>query len=186
MTLDHAGARARWHWFFHQVPDLPEALTAGREEIYLRHMYKAWAYNPAAIEEEAVQEYLRCFRQPGAMRAGFEDYRAAATIDLEHDRADRDTKITAPTLVLWGEGRSPQAADMLGVWRARCASTVAGHAVRGSGHFIPEEQPQAVGDAGLEFAGEEAERAMRMTSAIARVIERERVCRVAAAGRRGR
>ena len=156
MTLDHAGARARWHWFFHQVPDLPEALTAGREEIYLRHMYKAWAYNPAAIEEEAVQEYLRCFRQPGAMRAGFEDYRAAATIDLEHDRADRDTKITAPTLVLWGEERSPQAADMLGVWRARCASTVAGHAVRGSGHFIPEEQPQAVVDAVLEFAGEEA------------------------------
>jgi pimeloyl-ACP methyl ester carboxylesterase len=64
-------------------------------------------------------------------------------------------RITAPTLVLWGEGRSPQAADMLGVWKARCASTVAGHAVRGSGHFIPEEQPQAVVDAVLEFAGEE-------------------------------
>jgi haloacetate dehalogenase len=151
-STDYRGARARWHWFFHQVPDLPEALTAGREEIYLRHMYKAWAYNPAAIEEEAVQEYLRCFRQPGAMRAGFEDYRAAATLDLEHDRADRDTKVTVPTLVLWGEGRSPQVADMLGVWRARCASTVTGHVVGGSGHFIPEEQPQAVLDAILELA----------------------------------
>jgi len=42
--------------------------------VYLRYLYRAWAWNPAAIEEEAVQEYLRCFRQPGAMRAGFEDY----------------------------------------------------------------------------------------------------------------
>jgi len=74
---DQVGARARWHWFFHQLPDLPEALTAGREEIYLRYMYRTSAYNPAAIEEDAVQEYVRCFRQPGAMRAGFEDYRAA-------------------------------------------------------------------------------------------------------------
>ena len=154
MSIDHTGARARWHWFFHQVPDLPEALTAGREDVYLRYMYKAWVYNPAAIEEEAVQEYLRCFRQPGAMRAGFEDYRAAATLDLEHDRADRDKKIAMPTLVLWGEGRSPQAADMVGVWKARCASTVAGHPVSGSGHFIPEEQPQAVIDAIFKFVGQ--------------------------------
>ena len=154
MSVDHTSARARWHWFFHQVPDLPEALTAGREDVYLRHMYKASAYNPAAIEEEAVQEYLRCFRQPGAMRAGFEDYRAAATLDLEHDRADRDKKIAVPTLVLWGAWRSPQAADMVGVWKARCASTVAGHPVSGSGHFIPEEQPQAVIDAIGKFVGQ--------------------------------
>ena len=151
LSTDHVSARARWHWFFHQVPDLPEALTAGREDIYLRFMYKAWAYNPAAIEEEAVQEYVRCFRQPGAMRAGFEDYRAAATLDLEHDRADRERKIAVPTLVLWGAGRSPQAGDMLGVWKGRCASPVAGHAVSGSGHFIPEEEPQAVIDAIVTF-----------------------------------
>lgn len=148
----HLSARARWHWFFHQVPDLPEALTAGREDVYLRFMYTMWALNPAAIEEEAVQEYVRCFRQPGAMRAGFEDYRAAATVDLEHDAADRDTKIQAPTLVLWGEGRAPQAADMLAVWTARCAD-VRGRAVPGSGHFIPEEQPAAVLDAILTFVG---------------------------------
>ncbi|OGK98097.1 MAG: alpha/beta hydrolase [Candidatus Rokubacteria bacterium RIFCSPHIGHO2_12_FULL_73_22] len=151
---DRVSARARWHWFFHQVPDLPEALTAGREDVYLRFLYRSWAWNPAAIEEEAIQEYLRCFRQPGAMRAGFEDYRAAASLDFEHDGADRDRKIGVPTLVLWGgAGRVPQAADMLGVWRARCAGPVTGHAVPDSGHFIPEEQPQAVVDAILAFAG---------------------------------
>ncbi len=146
-------ALARWHWFFHQLPDLPEALTAGREELYLRYLYRAWAYNPAAIEEEAVQEYVRCFRQPGAMRAGFEDYRAGATVDLEHDGADRDKKIAAPTLVLWGQGRRAQANDMLGVWRARCAAAVEGFSVPGCGHFIPEERPEVVIEAVLKFAG---------------------------------
>jgi len=129
---DQVSARARW----------------------LRYMYRTSAYNPAAIEEDAVQEYVRCFRQPGAMRAGFEDYRASATIDLEHDGADRDTKVAVPTLVLWGEagGRRPQAPDMLGVWKERCVH-VEGRAVLGSGHFIPEEQPAAVIDAILRFVG---------------------------------
>lgn len=149
--MDQRGARARWHWLFHLVPDLPEALTAGREDIYLRYMYAAWAYNPAALEEEAVQEYVRCFRQPGAMRAGFEDYRAGGTIDLEQDAADRDRKVRAPTLVLWGEsGRTPQASDMLAVWKPRC-ERVDGRSIEACGHFLPEEQPQAVIEAITAF-----------------------------------
>jgi pimeloyl-ACP methyl ester carboxylesterase len=150
-TIDQASARRVWHWFFHQVPDLPEALTAGREEVYLRWAYRTWAHNPAAIEEEAVQEYLRCFRQPGAMRAAFDDYRAGATVDLEHDAADRDRKVAVPTLVLWGGNRPAQSADMLGVWQARCEQ-VEGFAVPECGHFIPEEQPAAVIDAIVKFA----------------------------------
>jgi haloacetate dehalogenase len=159
---DQVSARARWHWFFHQLPDLPEALVAGREEIYLRHMYQTSAYNPAAIEEEAVREYVRCFRQPGAMRAAFDDYRAGATIDLEQDGADRDKKVAAPTLILWGEagGRKPQVPDMLGVWKERCVHVV-GHAVPGSGHFIPEEQPAAVIEAVLRFVGDAAKSGAR-------------------------
>ncbi len=149
--MDQRGARQRWHWLFHLVPDLPEALVAGREEIYLRYCYRAWAFNPAGIEEEAIQEYLRCFRQAGAMRAAFDDYRAGATIDLEHDGGDRHKKVRVPTLVLWGEtGRMPQSADMLGVWRARCEE-VEGHAIADCGHFLPEEQPAAVIDAILKF-----------------------------------
>ena len=119
---DQVSARARWHWFFHQLPDLPEALTAGREEIYLRYMYRTSAYNPAAIEEEV--------------------------------RAINDKLRAVPPLVLWGAagGRRPQVPDMLGVWKERCEH-VEGHPVPGSGHFIPEEQPAAVVDAVLKFAG---------------------------------
>ncbi len=147
--LDQRGVRRVWHWFFHQVPDLPEALTAGREEIYLRLSYKAMAFNSAAIEEEAIQEYLRCYRQAGAMRAGFDDYRATP-IDLEHDAADRGKKVGVPTLVLWGESRMAQAADMLSVWKERC-ERLEGFAVPDCGHFIPEEQPAVVIDAILKF-----------------------------------
>ncbi len=148
--VNQRSARRIWHWFFHQVPDLPEALVAGREEIYLRYCYTAWAFNPAAIEEEAIQEYLRCFRQPGAMRAAFDDYRAGATIDLEHDATDQHKKIGVPTLVLWGGSRQAQVADMLDVWKARC-ERVEGYSVPDCGHFIPEEQPATVIDAILKF-----------------------------------
>jgi haloacetate dehalogenase len=151
-SVNRDNALARWHWFFHQLPDLPEALVSGREEIYLRYFYKTSALNAAAIEEAAVREYVRCFRQAGAMRAAFDDYRAGATTDLEQDAADRDRKVKAPTLVLWGEGRRAQASDMVAVWKDRC-ERVEGRPVRGSGHFIPEEQPEAVIDAVLAFAG---------------------------------
>jgi haloacetate dehalogenase len=150
LSMDQRSARQRWHWLFHLVPDLPEALVAGREELYLRFLFRAWALNPAAIEEEAVCEYVRCFRQPGAMHAAFEDYRAGATADCEQDGADRHVKVRVPTLVLWGAGRAPQSDDMLGVWRARC-ERVEGHVVEGSGHFIPEERPDAVVQAILAF-----------------------------------
>lgn len=149
--VDQQRARRIWHWFFHLVPDLPEALTAGREEVYLRYLYRAWSLNPAGIEEEAIQEYLRCFRQPGAMRAAFEDYRAGATVDLEHDSGDRHRKVTVPTLVLWGEAR-PQDPDMLGVWKARCEH-VEGWPISNCGHFIAEEQPAVVIDAIQKFVG---------------------------------
>jgi haloacetate dehalogenase len=154
--MDRHTARADWHWIFHQVPDLPEALTAGREEIYLRYLYKAWAGNLAAVEEDAIQEYLRCFREAGAMRAAFDDYRAGATLDLEQDGADRDRKVEAPTLVLWGRSAGTmQAADMLAVWRARCVR-IEGREIPDCGHFIPEEQPEALVEAILRFVRPES------------------------------
>jgi len=144
-----------WHWFFHQVPDLPEALTAGREEIYLRHMYKAWAYNPAAIEEEAVQEYLRCFRQPGAMRAGFETTRGGDDRPRARPRRPRHEDHGADARAL-GRGAEPAGRRYAG--RLEGAVRVHGRRPRraGLGPLHPEEQPQAVVDSVLEFAGEEA------------------------------
>ena len=95
------------------------------------------------IEPEALGEYERCFSRADTIHAACEDYRASATIDLEHDRAGRSagTKIACPMLVLWGSrGVVGRLYDPLALWRAQCAAPVEGSAME-AGHFIPEELP---------------------------------------------
>ena len=96
--------------------------------------------DPAKLEPEAFAEYLRCFRNPETIRATCDEYRAGASIDLIHDRADRGRKLAMPLFVLWGQ-RSSQGAgyDVLSVWRDH-AENVSGQAI-GSGHFLAEEAP---------------------------------------------
>ena len=87
--MDADLARDTWHWLFHLQPDLPELLAGANTGAYLRHLIDAWSYVP--LPEEDIAEYVRAFERPGALRAGFEDYRAAA--DAEHDEADHGRKI---------------------------------------------------------------------------------------------
>lgn len=141
-TLDQKAATASFHWFFLiQGGGLPERLIGAESEFFLRHMLGAWARNPQAFEPEVFAEYLRCFRNPETIRATCDEYRAGAGIDLEHDRADRGSRIQPPLLVLWGK-RSSQGSgyDVPSVWRER-AGSVAGQAID-SGHFLPEEAPE--------------------------------------------
>ncbi len=138
-TIDQKAATSSWHWFFLiQGGGLPEKLIGAEPEFYLRHSLR----DPAVFEPEAFAEYLRCFRNPETIRATCAEYRAGAGIDLVHDRADRDRRLAMPLLVLWGR-RSSQGSgyDVPGVWRDH-AENVDGHAID-SGHFIPEEAPDA-------------------------------------------
>ncbi|HZP91366.1 MAG TPA: alpha/beta hydrolase [Burkholderiales bacterium] len=133
-------AAAYWHWFFFQVPDLPEVMIGNSAEPFLRHVFRALTYRAGAIEEPMFQEYLRAFRLPGTIRAGLEDYRAAATVDLADDERDFGKKIGCPVLAIWGEyGKMHQLFDVVATWREKAAD------VRGlslpCGHFIPEEAP---------------------------------------------
>jgi haloacetate dehalogenase len=139
-TIDQKAATGSYHWFFLiQGGGLPERLIGAEAEFYLRHAL-GLNRNPAALEEEVFAEYLRCFRNPETIRATCDEYRAGAGIDLVHDRADRDRKVSVPLLVLWGE-RSGQGSgyDVLAVWRDH-AERVTGQGIN-SGHFIPEEAP---------------------------------------------
>jgi haloacetate dehalogenase len=138
-TIDQKAATSSWHWFFLIQPaGFPERLIGAEPEFYLRHSLR----DPAVFEPEAFAEYLRCFRNPETIRATCDEYRAGAGIDLVHDRADRGRKLAMPLLVLWGR-RSSQGSgyDVLGVWRDH-AEDVRGQAID-SGHFIPEEAPDA-------------------------------------------
>jgi len=88
-----------------------------------------------------VQEYLRAFTLPGTIRAGLEDYRAAAARDFEDDERDLALKVRCPVLAIWGEyGKMHTLFDVLASWREK-ALNVRGHALP-CGHFIPEEAPE--------------------------------------------
>jgi haloacetate dehalogenase len=150
-TIDQRAATSSWHWFFLIQPGgLPERLIGAEAEFFLRHQLAALLRDPAKLESEAFAEYLRCFGNPETIRATCAEYRAGASIDLDHDRADRGRRLTMPLLMLWGK-RSSQGSgyDVLAVWRQH-AEDVRGHAID-SGHFIPEEAPEETAQALREF-----------------------------------
>lgn len=142
---DDAFARAYYHWFFLIQPaPLPERLIAADPRWYLHHTLGGWGSRGIGwIEPEALADYERGFCTPEGLHAACEDYRAAATIDLEHDRASRAAgqKIGCDLHVLWGQrGVVGRLFCPLDDWRAACAGRVSGMAVP-AGHFIAEELP---------------------------------------------
>lgn len=137
-------ATAYWHWFFLIQPaPLPERLLAGHVPDYILARLGRGRAGLRPFSPAARREYVRCFRDPRAIHASCEDYRAAATIDLAHDRADLRRKIRMPVLVLWGKhGVIEKMFDPLADWRA-VATDVRGRALD-CGHFLPEEKPREV------------------------------------------
>ena len=138
---DQAFATAYFHWFFLIQPhDLPERMIGADSDYWLGRLLGHWSRKPGVFTPQALEEYRRCFRDPAGIAATCEDYRAAASIDLDHDRADSGKRVTCPLLVLWGaEGVVGKMFDALALWREK-ADDVRGHAVP-CGHFLPEEAP---------------------------------------------
>jgi haloacetate dehalogenase len=141
-TTDMKFATAYYHWFFLIQPyDLPERMIGADPRYYLMKKIEAWGRTDGAITDDAFAEYLRCFSDSETIHATCEDYRASATIDLEHDLVNAGQKIDNPLLVLWGQdGFVGKTYDVLATWR-QLASNVSGHSVPG-GHYVPEEAPQ--------------------------------------------
>jgi haloacetate dehalogenase len=135
---DKAFGLGYWHWFFLAQPyDLPERLLASEPEKAL------FRGGSEAIAPRAMEEYVRCLRDPEAIHATCEDYRAAVSLDYEHDEADRavDRRVGCPVLALWGrKGFLEGHYDVLEVWRG-WAEEVSGRALE-CGHYIPEEAPK--------------------------------------------
>jgi haloacetate dehalogenase len=143
-TIDQKAATGSWHWFFLiQGRGLPERLIGNDSEFFLRHLFGSLLRDQGAIEPAVFAEYLRCFANPETIRATCDEYRAGASIDLVHDRADLAQKVKPPMLILWGTHSGQGSGyDLLQVWRDH-ADEVSGHGID-SGHFIPEEKPDEV------------------------------------------
>ncbi|MDJ0662513.1 MAG: alpha/beta hydrolase [Crocosphaera sp.] len=141
-TTDQAFATAYYHWFFLIQPfPFPETLINQNPDFFLTHCLQSWSKTASPFTPEAMEEYLRCFRDPQTVHGTCEDYRASATIDLEHDRTDMDKNIECPLLVLWGnKGVIEKKYDVIQSWQKR-AINVQGKALD-CGHFLPEESPE--------------------------------------------
>ena len=138
---DKAFATAYYHWFFLIQPfDLPERLIGADPVYYLHKKLAGWSSGVKHFDARALAEYERCFRDLATIHATCEDYRAAATIDLEHDGADAGRKLDCPVLALWGDkGVVHRMFDPVADWRS-VATDVRGQPLP-SGHFLAEEAP---------------------------------------------
>ncbi len=144
-STDREFAQAYYHWFFLIQPKpLPERLIGGNAEFYLVNKMGSGSAGLTPFAPEALREYIRCFT-PEAIHGSCEDYRAAASIDLEHDRVDIQAgrKVSCPLLVLWGQrGVIEKCFHPLEDW-AEVATNARGRSLPG-GHYLAEELPDEV------------------------------------------
>ncbi len=139
---DMAFATAYYHWFFLIQPfDLPERLIGADPVYYLRRKLSGLSSGLGLFDAGALAEYERCFADPATIHATCEDYRAAASIDLEHDAGDAHARVECPLLALWGEkGVVHRHFDPIADWN-KVARDVRGKALP-SGHYLAEELPE--------------------------------------------
>ena len=142
---DMAFGMGYWHWFFlAQAPDLPERMIAHDPDDWLRTCLARWSAPGTEFDPDAVEQYLRWFRSPGAIAASCEDYRAGATIDLEHDRADRDAgrRLAMPVGVLSQDWGGALGFDPTALWDAWTSDLT--YEPTTAGHWMAERAPDVV------------------------------------------
>lgn len=142
MDTNRRVAHAYWHWYFLSQPEpFPERLIGADPDYFFETSLVGWG--AAKIDDFAADmlaEYRRCWRRPDMIHGSCSDYRAATGIDVEHDGADIDRKVSCPTLVLYGAlGAMAALFDIPAEWRRRC-SDVTDASVPG-GHFFVDQFP---------------------------------------------
>jgi pimeloyl-ACP methyl ester carboxylesterase len=133
-----------WHMAFHAVPDVPAMLTTGKERAYLSYFLKTLgAYDPTAVTEEDVDEYVRCYTAPGAWSAAFQYYRAWFD-DVAQNQVHAEVPLEIPVL---GIGGAFSSATFPQQSLEAVARDVTGQVIDRCGHWIASEQPGALVEA---------------------------------------
>lgn len=150
--LTHPVARAYYHWFFLAQPEpFPETMIGHDPDAYFERCLLG--FGKASLEDfepEMLAAYRASWRDPDCIRTMCNDYRAAIDVDIAHDRADLDSPVTCPALVLYGaDGAMARAMDVPATWKDRLtdmrSATVPG------GHFFPDQSPEETVAALLDF-----------------------------------
>jgi haloacetate dehalogenase len=155
METNRHVAGAYYHWYFLSQPEpLPERLIGSDPDFYYETCLVGWgAAKLADFDAEMLAEYRRAWRDPAMIHGSASDYRAAASIDLEHDEADIGRKVECPTLVLYGgNGTMARLFDIPSEWGRRCRDL--SHAALPGGHFFVDESPDETAELLLEFLRE--------------------------------
>ena len=142
METNRKVAGSYWHWYFLSQPEpFPETLIGHDPDFFYENSLVGWgATRIAQFDQQMLAEYRRAWRDPAMIHGSCSDYRAAVSIDLEHDSADVGRKAQCPTLVLYGSaGQMAQLFDIPAQWRARCANVT--DASLPGGHFFVDQFP---------------------------------------------
>jgi haloacetate dehalogenase len=152
METNRQVAGSYWHWYFLSQPEpFPERLIGHDPDFFYETCLAGWgAARISDFDAEMIAEYRRAWRDAGMIHGSCSDYRAAASIDLEHDIADIDQKIACPTFVFYGStGKMAQLFDLPAEWRKRCANVT--EASLPGGHFFIDQFPQRATEILAEF-----------------------------------
>ncbi|QYD68384.1 alpha/beta hydrolase [Paraburkholderia edwinii] len=143
-----------WHWFFMtQDYPTPETMMGADPEFFIRRKLSKTDQGTSFFGPEALQDYIRCIKNPEVIHAMCEDYRATFGVDLDMDTADFDAgkRVTTPSLILWGAkggvGRNHNAAEVWG----RYATNIVKTGTVPSGHYLQEECPDETYEALSSF-----------------------------------
>ncbi len=156
-TTDKSQAQERWYFFFQQYPDLVEKLVSKDVRAYYEHFLDHWSHPDFHFTEEEIQEYVRAYSQPGAIRGGCAHYQAALNEDEQQWAADVGKTVETPTLVIWGQDDvvSP---PFYTEGYDEVFSDIDIRFVTPCGHFPQEERPDDTIAAMKEFLSEPSRR----------------------------
>jgi pimeloyl-ACP methyl ester carboxylesterase len=136
----------KWNFIFQMLPDLPAELTKGKEDIYVGWWFKNKVYKPGVIPPSEVARYVQAYSREGRMDAAF-DYCRKIVDDMKFNEGQFTSKLSIPLQAVGGEHAIPNMGESLKPYFERVTSVV----IPDSGHFVPEEQPEALARALLAF-----------------------------------
>jgi haloacetate dehalogenase len=152
MSINRSVANAYWHWYFLSQPEpFPERLIGNDPDFFYETCLTGWgATKLADFDAEMLAAYRRSWRDPAMIHGSCSDYRAAASIDLEHDAADMGARLRCPTLAFFGaSGVMARLFDIPSEWRKRCAKLA--EAALPGGHFFVDQFPLPTAEILLRF-----------------------------------
>jgi pimeloyl-ACP methyl ester carboxylesterase len=150
-TIELSDYKRKWNFLFMMLPHLPAELTQGKEALYVGWWYKTKVYKPGSIPASDVAAYVASYARPGRMDAAF-DYCRNILVDVEFNKRNFTGKSSVRLLGVGGQYSIPEMGQSLKPYFETCTALT----IADSGHFVPEEQPQAMAKALRAFLGAES------------------------------